>query len=249
MGDILLYFSLKYHGQFDLIYKALERKERVDESLKKELFATIKCSYTTIISDDYPQHLKFINCPPFVLYYYGSLSLLDNECIGVIGKRDCSEYGVQATRILVEDLVKQGLVIVSGMAKGIDGVGHRTALKSNGHTVAVLGSGIDYPYPPMNKELYDQLKNELIISEYPGLTPPRKDYFPKRNRIIAGLSQKLLVTEADIKSGTMITVGFALEQGKDVFAVPGRIYDSKGCNSLIQQGAKLVMSVEDILEE
>lgn len=101
MEDILLYFSLKYHGQFDLIYKALERKERVDESLKKELFATIKCSYTTIISDDYPQHLKFINCPPFVLYYYGSLSLLDNECIGVIGKRDCSEYGVQATRILV----------------------------------------------------------------------------------------------------------------------------------------------------
>lgn len=249
MEDILLYFSLKYHGQFDLIYKALERKERVDESLKKELFATHKCSYTTIISDDYPQHFKFINCPPFVLYYYGSLSLLDNECIGVIGKRDCSEYGVQATRILVEDLVKQGLVIVSGMAKGIDGVGHRTALKSNGHTVAVLGSGIDYPYPPMNKELYDQLKNELIISEYPGLTPPRKDYFPKRNRIIAGLSQKLLVTEADIKSGTMITVGFALEQGKDVFAVPGRIYDCKGCNSLIQQGAKLVMSVEDILEE
>lgn len=135
------------------------------------------------------------------------------------------------------------------MAKGIDGVGHRTALKSNGHTVAVLGSGIDYPYPPMNKELYDQLKNELIISEYPGLTPPRKDYFPKRNRIIAGLSQKLLVTEADIKSGTMITVGFALEQGKDVFAVPGRIYGCKGCNALIQQGAKLVMSVEDILEE
>lgn len=219
MEDILLYFSLKYHGQFDLIYKALERKERVDESLKKELFATIKCSYTTIISDDYPQHLKFINCPPFVLYYYGLLSLLDNECIGVIGKRDCSEYGVQATCILVENLVKQGLVIVSGMAKGIDGVGHRTALKSNGHTVAVLGSGIDYPYPPMNKELYDQLKSELIISEYPGLTPPRKDYFPKRNRIIAGLSQKLLVTEADIKSGTMITVGFALEQGKDVFVV------------------------------
>lgn len=249
MEDILLYFSLKYHGQFDLIYKALERKERVDESLKKELFATIKCSYTTIISDDYPQRLKFINCPPFVLYYYGFLSLLDNECIGVIGKRDCSEYGVQATRILVDDLVKQGLVIVSGMAKGIDGVSHRMALKSNGHTVAVLGSGIDYPYPPMNKELYDQLKNELIISEYPGLTPPRKDYFPKRNRIIAGLSQKLLVTEADIKSGTMITVGFALEQGKDVFAVPGRIYDCKGCNSLIQQGAKLVMSVEDILEE
>ncbi|WP_443626718.1 DNA-processing protein DprA, partial [Catenibacterium sp.] len=162
MEYILLYFSLKYHGQFDLIYKALERKEHVDESLKKELFATIKCSYTTIISDDYPQHLKFINCPPFVLYYYGSLSLLDNECIGVIGKRDCSEYGVQATRILVEDLVKQGLVIVSGMAKGIDGVSHRTALKSNGHTVAVLGSGIDYPYPPMNKELYDQLKSELI---------------------------------------------------------------------------------------
>ena len=101
----------------------------------------------------------------------------------------------------------------------------------------------------MNEDLYYVLKNELIISEYPGSTPPRKDHFPKRNRIIAGLSQKLLVTEADLKSGTMITVGFALEQGKDVFAVPGRVYDSIGCNSLIQQGAKLVMNVEDILEE
>lgn len=249
MEDILLYFSLKYKGQFDQIYQALERKERVDESLKEELFATVKSSYTTIISDDYPQHLKYINCPPFVLYYYGSLSLLDGDCIGVIGKRDCSEYGVQATRKLVEDLVKQGKVIVSGMAKGIDGVSHRVALKSRGHTVAVLGSGIDYPYPPMNEDLYYVMHNELIISEYPGKTPPRKDYFPKRNRIIAGLSQKLLVTEADIKSGTMITVGFALEQGKDVFAVPGRIYDSKGCNALIQQGAKLVMNVDDILEE
>ena len=97
--------------------------------------------------------------------------------------------------------------------------------------------------------IYYVLKNELILSEYPGSTPPRKDHFPKRNRIIAGLSQKLLVTEADLKSGTMITVGFALEQGKDVFAVPGRVYDSKGCNALIQQGAKLVMNVEDILEE
>ena len=120
MEDILLYFSLKYKGQFDLIYKALERKERVDESLKEELFKTIKSSYTTIISDDYPQQLKYINCPPFVLYYYGSLSLLDKDCIAVIGKRDCSEYGVQATRVLVKELVKNDIVIVSGMAKGID---------------------------------------------------------------------------------------------------------------------------------
>ena len=249
MEDILLYFSLKYHGQFDLIYRALERKEAVDESLRKELLSTLKSSYTTILSDDYPKQLKYINCPPFVLYYYGSLSLLDKECIGVIGKRDCSEYGVYATIKLVEDLVLEDKVIVSGMAKGIDGVSHRTALKQKGHTVAVLGSGIDYPYPPMNRDIYELLKKELVISEYPGATPPKKDHFPKRNRIIAGLCQKLLVTEAEIKSGSMITVGFALEQGKDVFALPGRIYDPKGCNTLIQQGAKLVMNVEDILEE
>lgn len=249
MEDILLYFSLKYHGQFDLIYRAIERKEAVDESLRKELLSTLKSSYTTILSDDYPKQLKYINCPPFVLYYYGSLSLLDKECIAVIGKRDCSEYGVYATMKLVEDLVSEDKVIVSGMAKGIDGVSHRTALKHKGHTVAVLGSGIDHPYPPMNRDIYELLKEELIISEYPGLTPPKKDHFPKRNRIIAGLCQKLLVTEAEIKSGSMITVGFALEQGKDVFALPGRIYDPKGCNTLIQQGAKLVMNVEDILEE
>lgn len=249
MEDILLYFSLKYHGQFDLIYRAIERKEAVDESLRQELLSTLKSSYTTILSDDYPQQLKYINCPPFVLYYYGSLSLLDKECIAVIGKRDCSEYGVYATMKLVADLVSEDKVIVSGMAKGIDGVSHRTALKQKGHTVAVLGSGIDHPYPPMNKDIYELLKDELIISEYPGLTPPKKDHFPKRNRIIAGLCQKLLVTEAEIKSGSMITVGFALEQGKDVFALPSRIYDPKGCNTLIQQGAKLVMNVEDILEE
>lgn len=249
MEDVLLYFSLKYQGQFDQIYRALERKERVDEELKEKLFSTLKCSYTTLLSDDYPEQLKFINCPPFVLYYYGSLSLLDEDCIAVIGKRECSEYGIQVTRMLVENLVSENKVIVSGMAKGIDGISHRAALNASGHTVAVLGSGIDYPYPSMNKDLYEKLKDELILSEYPGQTSPRKDYFPKRNRIIAGLSQKLLVTEAELQSGTMITVGFALEQGKDVFAVPGRIYDAKGCNALIQQGAKLVMTVQDILEE
>ena len=250
MNEIVLYFALKYKGQFDAIYQALKDKEPVDESLKHELLARCQSSYVTILDDDYPERLKQINCPPFVLFYYGDLSLAATPTISVIGMRQCSDYGREVTTSLVKQLVNEDMTIVSGMAIGIDGIAHETAIAQGGHTIAVLGGGIDYPYPKRNKMLYQELKaHHLIVSEYPFDDVPRRDGFPKRNRIIAGLGDSLLVTEAALRSGTMITVGFALEAGKDIFAVPGRIGDAAGCNYLISQGATLVQDAGDILEK
>ncbi|MFV0393770.1 MAG: DNA-processing protein DprA, partial [Coprobacillaceae bacterium] len=201
------------------------------------------------VSKDYPEALKHINCPPFVLYYYGDLEYVKNKNIGVIGMRIPSPYGISATEKLTLDLVKHNYTIVSGMALGVDSIAHQSAIENNGKTIAVLGSGIDYCYPKRNNKIYQALKeNHLIISEYPGMVIPSPTSFPKRNRIIAGLSESVLVTEAMLKSGTMITVGHALEQGKEIFCVPGRITDYLGCNYLIQQGAKLTNKIEDILE-
>ncbi len=250
MEEILLYFSLKYEGNFDEIYRALQQKEKVDEILKERLFKSLKAKYTTIISKDYPISLKEISCPPFVLYYHGNLELVKNKCIGVVGMRHPSEYGIEVTKMMVEQLIKENYTIVSGMALGIDATAHKSAMNSFGQTIAVLGSGIDYCYPLKNKSVYQAMKcNQLIISEYPGNLVPKKVNFPRRNRIISGLSESILVTEANERSGTMITVGHALEQGKDIYCIPSRINDSSGCNRLIQQGAKLVMDISDIVDD
>ena len=250
MEELVLYFSLKYHGDFQKIYKALMNKEKVDEELRCELKKQLKSSYTTIFSHDYPQMLKTINCPPFVLYYYGDLSLVKGKTIGVVGMREMSDYGKEATQHFVEELVERNYVIVSGMAKGVDAIAHQSAIDYQGKTIAVLGTGIEYCYPWENKVLYDCLKeNQLIMSEYPFKTAPQKKMFPSRNRIIAGLSRSVLLTEAKVRSGTMITAGYALEQGKDVYCVPARFNDYAGCNELIKQGAKLVTNVQDILED
>ena len=247
--EILLYFSLKYAGDYEKIYRALERKENIDKQEKDRLLATLHSKYTTIVSADYPERLKYIDCPPFVLYYYGDLTYVTSKTIGVIGMRIPSLYGTTITKKIVSHLVDHQYTIVSGMARGIDTIAHVQAIEKQGKTIAVLGSGIDYCYPRKNEKIYHILKTEqFICSEYPEYTKPTPTSFPKRNRIIAGLSQALLVTEAMLKSGTMITIGYALEQGKDIFCMPGRITDYQGCNYLIQQGAKLVSTIDDILE-
>lgn len=250
MEDVLLYFALKYDGDFDQIYHALQAHEIVDEDLFAALKEKLKAHYTTIISDDYPEALKYMTCPPFVLFYYGDINLAASKCIAVIGMRHPTEYGIYVTRHLVTGLVHHDYTIVSGMAIGIDGIAHRSAIQNGGHTIAVLGGGIDYVYPRSNQDIYTHLAaHDLVISEYPFDKAPKRDGFPKRNRIIAGLSSKVVVTQAQERSGTMITVGFALEQGKDVFAVPSRIDDPNGCNLLIDQGARVLMSAEDLFED
>jgi DNA processing protein len=198
--------------------------------------------------DDYPQHLREIRYPPAVLFVRGNTELLKEKCVGVVGTRRPTSYGVNVTKRFVK-LLSEYFVIVSGMAFGIDSVAHKEALSSGGKTVAVLGTGVDVVYPQSNEGLFHEIvKNGCVVSEYPMGTCARKHHFPARNRIIAGLSDAIIVTEAPIKSGALITVKFALESGRDVFAVPGDIdrKTSKGTNYLIKSGAYPLTDEEDL---
>jgi DNA processing protein len=199
---------------------------------------------------DYPTALRNLPQPPPILYVQGRLELLERPGIAVVGTRRHSTYGRDATVSLVVGLVRAGYVIISGLARGIDSIAHRTALDVGGDTVAVLGTGLDIRYPPEHQEMASTIAERgCIVTEFPPGTPPRKYHFPQRNRIIAGLARAVLVVEAPEKSGALITAGYALEEGKEVFAVPGPIHNatSRGTNRLIQDGAALVMSVADIL--
>lgn len=201
---------------------------------------------------EYPQLLKEIYNPPKALYYQGQLSAKEKYPLAVVGTRKMSAYGRRVTEFLVKELVRRGFTIISGLALGIDGIAHQTALKENGRTIAVLGSGLNNIYPFKHKKLAQKIiqSNGLIISEYSPETRPSKWTFPARNRIVAGLSLGTLVIEAPEKSGALITARFALEQGREVFAVPGDINKNnyQGCHKLIKMGAKPVTKPEDILE-
>lgn len=197
---------------------------------------------------DFPKILyNYANCP-FGLYYRGHLP--DRELIAMVGARRCSQYGKLTAQEISQSLIKHGFGIVSGMARGIDGISQRTAVLGGGYTIAVLGSGVDVCYPPEHKNLYaDIVKTGCVLSEFHPGTNPLKEHFPARNRLISGLSRSVVVVEAREKSGSLITADFALEQGKDIFAVPGRITDvmSKGCNQLIKTGAMPIVSVDQLI--
>lgn len=196
--------------------------------------------------------LPFPDCP-YGLFYQGKLPEDGRPSLAVVGARSCSHYGAEMARCFVRELALGGVQIVSGLAMGIDGIAHREALEAEGETYGVLGSGIGTPYPRENWNLYYRILNEGggVLSEYPMGAPALKHHFPRRNRLISGLSDGVLVVEAKQKSGTLITVDHALAQGKEVYVVPGRLTDlnSAGCNGLIQQGARPVLSPEEILEE
>lgn len=198
---------------------------------------------------EYPQALKKIYDPPISLYVKGNIEKLNNKNIGIVGCRECTTYGKKSAEYFAYNLSKQNINIVSGLAKGIDSYAHLGSL-NNGNTIAVLGNGLDIIYPKENLELANEIikRGGTIISEYPCGTKPEKMKFPARNRIISGISSGIIVIEAKEKSGTLITVDFALEQGRDVFVVPGNInsINSVGTNDLIKQGARLVTTYEDI---
>lgn len=212
-------------------------------------------AYILCIDDEfYPDSLRQLYQPPYVLYVYGErLNWNDLFSVSVVGSRKCSDYGIEHTKRICEGLAKEGVAIVSGMAKGIDAAAHKCALEAGVKTVAFLGSGIDVVYPPENKELMDAIaKNGAVMSEFVPGTGPYSKNFPIRNRLIAAFSRGTVVIEADEKSGALITAGYALECGKDIFAVPGDVdrIKSVGCNNLIKSGsAKLTQSAEDILIE
>lgn len=202
--------------------------------------------------ENYPESLKKIYDPPAFLFIKGSILPQDDLSLGIVGSRVPSHYGKSVTEQFSKELVDLKFTIISGMARGIDTVGHKAALKAGGRTIAVLGSGIDYIYPPENKKLFEQIaQNGAVISEYPLGTYPDGGNFPRRNRIISGLSLGVLITEAGAKSGALITAFQALEQNREVFAVPGPINSGKsaGSNQLIKEGAKLVQGVQDIIRE
>lgn len=201
----------------------------------------------------YPEKLKTIYDKPIVLYIKGNKSILNEFSLAIIGCRDHTKYGEIVAKNISYQISKNNIVTISGLARGIDSIAHKETLKAKGKTIAVIGSGVDNIYPEENKELAKEIiKNGgAIISEYVIGTKTQKMNFPARNRIISGMSNGVVVIEAKKKSGTMITVDFALEQGKEVFAIPGNILsqNSEGTNELIKQGAKLVTNIEDILEE
>lgn len=203
-------------------------------------------------SPEYPALLKEIADPPVVLYMKGQLSALDQPKLAVVGSRNPSITGSDNARHFSRELAGHGITIVSGLALGIDGQAHMGCLEANGQTIGVLGTGIDCIYPRRHLKIAEQItQNGLLMSEFPLKSPPIAGHFPLRNRIISGLSLCILVIEAAIKSGSLITARMALEQNRDVLAIPGSIHNplARGCHYLLQQGAKLVTSVTDVLEE
>lgn len=203
-------------------------------------------------SPEYPELLKEIHSPPPVLYCAGNLVNEDKYSLAIVGSRNTSSYGLQVTKMLAGELSQSGLTIVSGMARGIDSIAHTAALEQGGRTIAVLGSGIDVIYPPENKPLYERIVQQCaVISEFPIGTPPLPHNFPVRNRLVSGLSLGVLVIEAREKSGALITADYALQQNREVFAVPGNMtsLSSRGSNRLIRDGAKMIETSQDVLVE
>jgi DNA processing protein len=270
IGSIRLKKLLEFFGKAENILKASPEKLNAVSAIGQKIAAKICAikkedidkefalakSYNLQIlsteSSDYPENLKNISDPPVILYVQGQLKQQDILGIAIVGSRLASFYGLTAAEKFAYDLSGLGFTIISGMARGIDTRAHRGALKSAGRTIAVMGSGFANLYPPENKELAQEIsRNGAVISEFPINTGPAKQNFPRRNRLISGLSQGVLIVEAAKNSGALITADFALEQGRDVFALPGKVdsLNSFGTNELIKQGAKLVSSVDDILEE
>lgn len=206
----------------------------------------------TLSDAEYPKRLKEIPDPPYGLFVKGSLPVEHELTVAVIGARDCSGYGSYVAEKLGESMGRYGITVVSGMARGIDGISQQAALNAGGKSCGVLGCGLDICYPKENRRLYDRLQEQgCLVSTYPLGTPALARNFPPRNRIVSGLADAVVVVEAREKSGTLITVDMALEQGKEVYAVPGRITDrlSDGCNRLIRQGAALLLNPEELIQE
>lgn len=207
----------------------------------------------TLWDDEYPDLLKKIYDPPCYLFIKGNLKKEDKYSIAIVGTRNPSTYGVTMTEKFTQELSRLGIIIVSGLARGIDSVAHSSALKVGGRTIGVIGSGIDVIYPPENKNLYSRIaQNGGVISEYAMGTKPDAGNFPRRNRIVSGMTLGTIIIETGIDGGAMITANMALDQNRDVFAVPGLITDVRalGCNTLIRDGrAKLITSVDDVLSE
>jgi DNA processing protein len=269
IGAVRLQALIQYFGNLETAWQASERElisaglsqriidvffatrhnidpiQAYEDILKKEI------KILTWEDPDYPDKLMNIDQPPPVIYIRGSVKPEDRWAVAIVGTRRVTSYGRQVTEQVSTYLARNGLTVVSGLARGVDGVAHQTTLANNGRTIAVLGSGIDQIYPPEHRQLAEKIiENGAVISDYPPGTPPDAGNFPPRNRIISGLSLATVVVEAGETSGALITATFAAEQGREVFAVPGPIYapQSKGTNRLIREGAQPLLDPVDIME-
>lgn len=230
----------------------LKARQGLDLELEVERLTRARVDVLTWEDPRYPRHLHQVYNAPPVLYVKGSLDTRDEWAVAVVGTRRVSVYGKEAAGMVASGLTRAGVTVVSGMARGIDTIAHRTCLDQGGRTIAVLGCGVDVVYPRENARLADEIAERgALISEYGLGTQPDASNFPPRNRIISGLTLGTVVVEAGLGSGALITADFAAEQGRDVFAVPGNIFNrgSRGTNQLIQQGAKMVCDIADVLEE
>lgn len=271
LGAVRIAKLLEYFGSAREVFKSSEEQLKSSKILPKKAIENLLVSreninkiqenyhklkeqnirFITTEDEEYPEKLKHIYNPPQGLYIRGNILNLDIPTVAIVGARNCSYYGKETAKKAAMELAKKGVTIISGLAAGIDTSAHIGTLEACGKTVAVLGNGINLCYPKENVKVYQNiLKKGSIISEFPLNSPPLALHFPQRNRIISGLADVILVVEAKLKSGSLITADLALEQGKEVLAVPGRIYDalSEGCNSLIKQGAGIYTNVDDIVE-
>jgi DNA processing protein len=235
--------------------KLAERVVQVRNSLNLDEYMVQveknKIQVLTWDDNDYPAHLKEIDQPPPVLYLRGDVTAEDSWAVGIVGTRAVTPYGRQVTEELATVLAQNGVTVVSGLARGVDAIAHTAALKAGGRTLAVLGSGVDRIYPPEHRSMAEKISLQGgVISDYAPGTPPESANFPPRNRIISGLSMAVVVVEAGDTSGALITAEFAVDQGRDVFAVPGSVYapQSKGSNRLIANGARILLQPTDVLE-
>lgn len=260
-----------YYASEDEIVKRLNgnlktlgklKSKDIDTLIRNKDKKTIKSKYNKMIDNGihfvcradeyYPSRLKNIYGPPFALYYRGNLPKEESKSLAIVGARNCSQYGREMGKHFASALAREGIAVVSGLARGIDTYAHQGALLAGGETYSIMGCGVDICYPRENINIFmDIIKTGGVISEYPPGMAPLAGHFPMRNRIISGLSDGVLVIEAKEKSGSLITVDMGLEQGKDIFTIPGRVTDrlSEGCNNLIKMGAKAVTSPKEILED
>lgn len=247
---VLIYLAVKYENDYDLILKELTACKKYPEEEVKEVVNSLKCNVMTMVDDNYPNYLKYVRKPPIVLFYYGDINLISdyNKNIAIIGTRNPSEYGIKYTKIFAKELAKN-YNIVGGLATGVHTIAHTEALNENGKTIAVLGSGIDNPYPDTNTKLYKEIiaNGGLVISEYANNVQPTPERFVMRNRLIAQFSKKIIVSEATKKSGTELLVAFALNQGRDIMCIPTNL-DSEFTlgNELICQGAMPILAPSNI---
>lgn len=236
----------------EMVTRILDQRGRLDPVAEEDRAAKQGVRVVTRVDAEYPRRLLQIYDPPLALYVKGTLQSRDECGIALVGSRRTSHYGLETSERLAFLLAQQGVTVISGLARGIDTAAHRGCLKGRGRTLAVLGGGLDCLFPPENAGLADEIaQSGAVMTEYPFGRQPDKTTFPVRNRIVSGISQGVVVVEADVTSGAMITANQAMEQGRTVFAVPGRVDagGSRGPHRLIKQGARLVETVDDILEE